>query len=200
MKRKRLGIAILALIIVVGAIYFITPRHGNEIENHQPGSMEVDAEEHSTQDQEPIEISADAVELTNEEWQDIVLRALDCADMEAELSITPENEMTITGDLPKDTITGWLNEADEDSKGMYSSILSILPESLPTSLTCTIGCEDGKVQLTGKSMSVADIEVPMDVLDGVWSSVNENLNNSLQEKTSSINSVSVQDGMIVLEP
>lgn len=200
MKRKRLGIVILILIAILAAAFILTHRSGNEIENHQPGSVETGTEEHSTQEPESEEISADAVEVSSEEWQKIVLNALDCADMEAEISITPENEMTITGDLPKETITGWLNAADEDSKGMYSSILSILPESLPTSLTCTVEAKDGKLQLSGESLSVADIDVPMDVLDGVWSSVNDSLNTSIREKTNSVSSVHVQDGTVVLEP
>ena len=200
MKRKRLPIIIL-LIVIIGvavAVFSITRKNSDNIEDHQPGSIEINTDEHSAE-AEPQK-SADAVELTAEEWQALILDALDCADMQAETVISSENEMTISGKLPKKTITNWLSNADEDSKGMYQSILSIMPDSLDTSLTCQIDSSDGKVQLSGTSMTVAGIDVPMDVLDGVWSSVNDTLNQSLKEKTDSVSSVRPEDGKIILEP
>lgn len=200
MKRKRLPIIIL-LIVIIGvavAVFSITRKNSDNIEDHQPGSIEINTDEHSAE-AEPQK-SADAVELTAEEWQALILDALDCADMQAETVISSENEMTISGKLPKKTITNWLSNADEDSKGMYQSILSIMPDSLDTSLTCQIDSSDGKVQLSGTSMTVAGIDVPMDVLDGVWSSVNDTLNQSLKEKTDSVSSVRTEDGKIILEP
>ena len=200
MKRKRLPIIIL-LIVIIGvavAVFSITRKNFDNIEDHQPGSIEINTDEHSAE-AEPQK-SADAVELTAEEWQALILDALDCADMQAETVISSENEMTISGKLPKKTITNWLSNADEDSKGMYQSILSIMPDSLDTSLTCQIDSSDGKVQLSGTSMTVAGIDVPMDVLDGVWSSVNDTLNQSLKEKTDSVSSVRTEDGKIILEP
>ena len=200
MKRKRLPIIIL-LIVIIGvavAVFLITRKNSDNIEDHQPGSIEINTDEHSAE-AEPQK-SADAVELTAEEWQALILDALDCADMQAETVISSENEMTISGKLPKKTITNWLSNADEDSKGMYQSILSIMPDSLDTSLTCQIDSSDGKVQLSGTSMTVAGIDVPMDVLDGVWSSVNDTLNQSLKEKTDSVSSVRTEDGKIILEP
>lgn len=198
MKRKRLPIIILLIVIigVAAAFFSITRKNSDNIENHQPGSIEMNTDEHSTE----TEKSADAVELTAEEWQTLILDALGCADMQAETAISSENQMTISGKLPKKTITNWLSDADEDSKGMYQSILSIMPESLDTSLTCRINSSDGKVQLSGTSMTVAGIDVPMDVLDGVWSSVNDTLNQSLKEKTDSVSSVRTEDGKIILEP
>ena len=198
MKRKRLPIIIL-LIVIIGvavAVFSITRKNSDNIENHQPGSIEMNTEEHSTE----AEKSADAVELTAEEWQALILDALGCTDMHAETAISSENQMTISGKLPKKTITNWLSNADEDSKGMYQSILSIMPVSLDTSLTCRIDSLDGKVQLSGTSMTVAGIDVPMDVLDGVWSSVNDSLTQSLKEKTNSVSSVRTADGKIILEP
>lgn len=200
MKRKRLPIIIL-LIVIIGvavAVFSITRKNSDNIEDHQPGSIEINTDEHSAE-AEPQK-SADAVELTAEEWQALILDALGCADMQAETAISSENQMTISGKLPKKTITNWLSDADEDSKGMYQSILSIMPESLDTSLTCQIDSSDGKVQLSGTSMTVAGIDVPMDVLDGVWSSVNDTLNQSLKEKTDSVSSVRTEDGKIILEP
>ena len=200
MKRKRLPIIIL-LIVIIGvavAVFLITRKNSDNIEDHQPGSIEINTDEHSAE-AEPQK-SADAVELTAEEWQALILDALDCADMQAETVISSENEMTISGKLPKKTITNWLSNADEDSKGMYQSILSFMPDSLDTSLTCQIDSSDGKVKLSGTSMTVAGIDVPMDVLDGVWSSVNDTLNQSLKEKTDSVSSVRTEDGKIILEP
>ena len=202
MKRKRFTLILILIAIVVLAVIVIslTGRNSGNAEQHQPGSIEIATEEHSTQNEPEKERSADAVELTAEEWQAIVLEALGCGDMQAETLISSGNEMTISGELPKQTITNWLNNADEDSKGMYQSILSILPDSLQTSLTCQIGSSDGEVQISGVSMTVSGIDVPMDVLDGVWDSVNSNLNDSLETKISSVSDVSMQDGTIVLEP
>ena len=200
MKRKRLPIIIL-LIVIIGvavAVFSITRKNSDNIEDHQPGSIEINTDEHSAE-AEPQK-SADAVELTAEEWQALILDSLDCADMQAETVISSENEMTISGKLPKKTITNWLSNADEDSKGMYQSILSIMPDSLDTSLTCQIDSSDGKVQLSGTSMTVAGIDVPMDVLDGIWPSVNDTLNQSLKEKTDSVSSVRTENGKIILEP
>ena len=200
MKRKRLPIIIL-LIVIIGvavAVFSITRKNSDNIEDHQPGSIEINTDEHSAE-AEPQK-SADAVELTAEEWQALILDALDCADMQAETVISSENEMTISGKLPKKTITNWLSNADEDSKGMYQSILSFMPDSLDTSLTCQIDSSDGKVKLSGTSMTVAGIDVPMDVLDGIWPSVNDTLNQSLKEKTDSVSSVRTENGKIILEP
>jgi hypothetical protein len=205
MKRSRLKIVILIFVIVLIAVVFLIHRSENKAENHQPGSIETAVEEHSSQEEASSSesLNDESVALTSEEWNAIVLNALKSPNLDAEISITPENTMTITCDLPKETISEWLDEADEDSKEMYRSILSILPDSLPTTLTCSINCEDGEIQLAGESMTVSNIDVPMDVLDGVWDSVNDNLNLALQEKTDgtlpSISSFSIQDGSILLQ-
>lgn len=200
MKRKRLTIIILLIVIigVAAAVFSIVQKSSDNVEKHQPGSIEMSTGEHSTESE--TEHTADAVEVTAEEWQKLILDALGCADMQAETTISSENQMTISGELPKETITNWLNNADEDSKGMYESILSILPDSLETSLTCQIDSSDGKVQISGTSMTVAGIDVPMDVLDGIWPSVNDTLNQSLEDKIDSVSAVSAEDGKIVLEP
>lgn len=198
MKRKQLPIIILLIVIIGVAFFSITRKNSDNIEKHHPGSIEMNTDEHSTETE--TEKSADAVELTAEEWQALILDALGCADMQAETAISSENEMTISGKLPKETITNWLSDADEDSKGMYQSILSFMPDSLDTSLTCQIDSSDGKVKLSGTSMTVAGIDVPMDVLDGIWPSVNDTLNQSLKEKTDSVSSVRTENGKIILEP
>ena len=205
MKRKRFGIILLIFIVVLAALFFfMRQRKQIAIENHQPGSIETQTEEHSTQQTDPDLSARDVttVQLTNEDWKTIVLHALDCDDMEAEITFPSEDEMTISGNLPKSTISSWLNAADEDSQGMYRSILSILPSSLSTSLTCKMECKNGTVQISGTSMSVSGIDIPVDVLDSVWSSVNQGINTSIQEKTNSTNpiqSIYAEDDAIILK-
>ena len=51
-------------------------------------------------------------------------------------------------------------------------------------------------------MSVSGIDIPVDVLDIVWSSVNQGINTSIQEKTNSTNpiqSIYAEDDAISLK-
>ncbi len=190
----------LVLIIIVAAVAGMIGFRMSHTRNPEPvpGSV-ISTEEHSSEPKE-IEQTTETVTLTMDEWTNHVLTALDCAGEDGEVTIDGE-QMTVSGELPKTTIETWLNEGNVELSGMYNTIFSALPDSLPMTLTCAVTCENGKVMLEENRIEAAGIELPTDIIaDSVWDGINESLNDQLSRQIDSISAIRFEGQSVLLEP
>lgn len=203
MKKRGLGVIFVAVIIVVGI--FALFHSGNDADRHRPEGVAIEdatETEHSSPTENDLkeQVSGnEKTELSADEWKETLLDAMDLSGMEAEIT-GDGNTMVLSGQLPKEKVNTWLSEADSDSASMYASILTILPDTISVDFTFQIGCEGGKLKLSGDSIEAAGIDIPNDVMsEEVWSEINNRVNTSLQERISNISSVEVHDGGITLQ-
>ncbi len=187
---------IVLAIIVVALAGFIGFRIGTSHKSESTSNNTVTTEEHSTESETP-----EAVTLTNKEWTNIVLTALDCAGEDGTVTVDEDNVMTVSGKLSKSTIENWLEEGNVELNSMYRTALNMLPDSLPITLTCSVSCKNGEVRLKGKSLQASSIDLPSDFIsDSVWDGINEKLNKELAKKTDSISDIQFHEDSVVLEP
>lgn len=187
---------IVLAIIVVALAGFIGFRIGTSHKSESTPNSTVTTEEHSTEPETP-----EAVTLTNKEWTNMVLTALDCAGEDGTVTFDEDNVMTVSGKLSKNTIENWLEEGNVELNSMYRTALNMLPDSLPMTLTCSVSCKNGEVRLKGKSLQASSIDLPSDFIsDSVWDGINEKLNKELAKKTDSISDIQFNEDSVVLEP
>lgn len=187
---------IILVIIVVALAGFIGFRLGTSHKSTTPSDNTVTTEEHSTEPKTP-----EAVTLTNKEWTNIVLTALDCADEDGTVTVDENNDMTVSGKLSKSTVEKWLEEGNVELNSMYRTALNMLPDSMPMTLTCSVSCSNGEVTLKGKSLQASSIDLPTDLIsDSVWDGINQTLNDELAKKADSISDIQFQKDSVVLEP
>lgn len=187
---------IILVIILVALAGFIGFRIGTSHKSESTPNNTVTTEEHSTEPKTP-----EAVTLTNKEWTNIVLSALDCAEEDGTVIVDEDNVLTVSGKLSKNTIENWLKEGNVELNSMYRTALNMLPDSLPMTLTCSISCKNGEVRLKEKSIQASSIELPTDLVsDSVWDGVNKKLNRELAKKTDSISDIQFNEDSVVLQP
>ena len=187
---------IVLAIIVVALAGFIGFRIGTSHQSKSTPNNTVTTEEHSTEPETP-----EAVTLTNKEWTNMVLTALDCAGEDGTVTVDEDDVMTVSGKLSKSTIENWLEEGNVELNSMYRTALNMLPDSLPMTLTCSVSCKNGEVRLKGKSLQASSIDLSTDLIsDSVWDGVNKKLNKELAKKTDSISDIQFNEDSVVLEP
>ncbi|MGN1015356.1 MAG: hypothetical protein ACI4PM_08370 [Butyricicoccus sp.] len=191
-------IALVVIVVIVLALAVRWMGREQPTQEHQPGS--ISTEEHSSQEQETTEDEVSMVELTVDEWKDILLQALDCEGAEADLTVSSDGVMTLSGDLPKSTISNWLESGNVELSSMYQTIFDMLPDTVPMTLKGTIVCEDGNLKLSGNELYVSKIELSKDMLsDNVWEQINTNLNNEVHTRIPQVNTIRFEEETVVLE-
>ena len=195
-KGKWIALIVVAVIVIAVAVRLVGGKQPTQ--EHQPGSIVT--EEHSTQEQLPSEDEITSVELTVEEWKAMLLKALDCEGTEADLAVYSDGAMTLSGDLPKSTISSWLETGNVELSGMYQTIFDMLPETVPMTLEGNIKCEDGEIKLSGSTLYVSKIELSEDMLSNeVWEQINKNLNDEVHTRIPQVSTIRFGDETVTLE-
>lgn len=191
MNKKRIAVIIVIVVIVAAAFWIVrTPA-----ETHEPSGSAVTREHSTDETQEQTSVT-----LSYDEWLDILLYAMDCSEENGDSKwyVDDDGHMVVEGDLSKATVEQWMSDAGQ-LDGLYKSVLALLPDELPMTLTSDVSCEDGKVSLDFVSLKAGDIDVPEELVSGsVWDGVNEKLNDSLSEKTDSISDIKIDGDSVAL--
>lgn len=197
---KRFVITLVAGFCATGVVAVIGRLNAqSSLPEHTPGNVTV--QEHA---EEP-EPTAEATEKEVLIGEDVFLSALtemldgqlDTEELTAEIG--EDNDVTLTGTVSKEAVTGLLESQADGISSAYQAILTLLPEKLPLTLEIGLQAEDGTVKIIPRCFQVAEMEIPETFIEeNLFDRLEQNINREISKQVSQIQSIRSADGGLLL--
>lgn len=199
-KRGKLVFILAALAAVavaaVSRIYWTS-----SLPEHEPGSaqMREHANETDEKQSEPKEIVI-SEDMILSVLQEELNNQIAVSDLSVELDDSNGIALCVTGIISKSDIAALLEKQSDSISASYKAILSIFPKELPLECKLQLAASgSGTVQITPQGLTIASMEISDSMLpDGFYDTLESSLNRELQKQISCVDTITIQDGNLII--